>query len=101
MYFLSEKSNNEITFTLENSNGFALIGQENNFGGQFDVYIDNVLKQTVNVNSSRRVDNAKLYEYYSDIPKTIKVRIVTKSNSKLYLNYIMTFGKSTYLSKNK
>ena len=37
----------------------------------------------------------------ADIPKTIKVRIVTKSNSKLYLNYIMTFGKSTYLSKNK
>lgn len=99
MYFLSEKSNNEITFTLNNSNGFALIGQANNLGGQFDVYIDGTLNKTVNVSSNTKINNAGLFEYHSDTPKTIKVRIVTKSNSKLYLNYIMTFGKSTHLSK--
>ncbi|MDE5651565.1 MAG: M60 family metallopeptidase [Ureaplasma sp.] len=99
LYFLSEAQNNEITFTLNNANGFAIIGQKNNFGGEFDVYIDGTLVKTVSANSSTTINNACLYSYQKPNSGTIQVRIVTKNNSKLYLNYIMTFGQSVYLSK--
>ncbi|MDE7221924.1 MAG: M60 family metallopeptidase, partial [Ureaplasma sp.] len=61
IYFLSESQNNEITFTLNNANGFAIIGQKNNFGAEFDVYVNNTKVTTVNADSNVIVNNACLY----------------------------------------
>ena len=73
------------------------MGQSNNFGAKFDVYIDNKLVDTASAYSYKTIMNNVLYKYYLNKTKDINVKIVTKDNNNLYLNYLMLIGDHAVL----
>ncbi len=96
-YLFSNSKNNIIEFNLKNTDGFVIVGQSNNFGAKFDVYIDNKLVDTASAYSYKTIMNNVLYKYYLNKTKDINVKIVTKDNNNLYLNYLMLIGDHAVL----
>ncbi len=98
IYLKTTQKNSVIEFTLNNAEGFSLVGQSGNNLSNFDLYINDQLVETVTPNSNNTIYNASLFNYHSNNNSILKVKIVTKEDKPFYLNYIMTFGQNAYLS---
>ena len=99
LYVNSIDINNKISFTLNNCSGFEIIGQWSDKNDTvFDIYVNGKLFNVHKKKNNKVVYNDSLFHYVANNPQKFKIEIVSKTKDPLYLNYVMTFGDSTYLS---
>lgn len=99
VYLYTNKQDSIIEFNLKNTNGFIIVGQNNNYGAEFDVFINDQFIETIKINSNQVLMDYPLYSYSCLNSKDLNVKIVTKNDAPLFLNYFMTFGNNTELVK--
>ncbi len=93
----SSSSGDSMEFTLY-AQAFDLVGQLNS-DLNFDVYINGKLVQNVSTSNQERKDNQILYSYTSNSSRSIKVKIVNRTDNNLFINYLQTYGDKTELTK--
>ena len=96
----SSTSEDFIVFDMF-AQGFDLVGQKALGNSNFDIYINDKFIANVNTENQEKIENTILYSFTSDNTngEQMRVKIVNKSNKPLYLNYIQTYGKEVYLTR--
>ncbi len=95
-YWYTRTKGDSIEFTVQNMQGFSVIGRNFNGDGQFDVYINNELVGTSKMpNSSTLTFNDNLFTWMKHYDKPIRVRLVNKEAQPLFLNYITIYGENS------
>ena len=96
----TEKAEEYIEFEMF-AEGFDLVGQKGPNTSQFDLYINDVLVQTVDTLNNIRLDNQILVSYDSALKggELMKIKIVNKADRPLFLNYFQTYGPKVTLNK--
>ena len=81
--------------------GFDIIGQKGPDTGEFDVYINGQLVNTVQTLNDATSYNQILYSYNSQVKggEMLKIKIVNKQNKKIFLNYLQTYGPKVIITK--
>lgn len=97
IYLCTDKANSAISFNLNKTKGFVLIGTKHPNGGYFEIKV-NDKTYSLNNYSNHIENNSVLFEIEFDEFKDINVMIINKSNAELALSYFLSFGKSSYLS---
>ena len=82
------------------ASGFDLIGQKGPGVGEFDLYINDKLVATYNLNQPLRLDQQIIASFSTTKleGELLKIKVVNKSNKPLYFDYIQTYGNKVQIN---